>query len=335
MSCCAIGPWRCMGSALHGGMPSSILILLLKAFLMNFLFKRPAAVKPQTAVPAPELSKPAPVTVPPAVPPPHLPAGAEVAPFARTPVAEAAVKPTGVYRQDHKSLYKQLLRGLYDAVFVTDPKGHVIDSNERVSDAFQFDKNDVWDMEIGKLIPGITPQLLARVKQGLAENRHVLIDARCVRKDGTVFPAEVAISLLDLINEGDMVFSVRNVERRKRQSQLLRSLQNAVGNDLAAVALCDREGIVTYASASLRTLWGCGADEQIIGQPLAGLWPDDPHADVPLKSALAGQRWLGTLKATARQGRVFKIDAAVDVDRILGSREAIGVVCSFVEIRER
>lgn len=294
--------------------------------MMKFLFKRPAIIpvpeppKPVAAPAAPVRPVPAPVVPPAAVPSVAAP-------------ADAAGKPTA-YRQDHKSLYKQLLRGLYDAVLVTDPKGHVIDGNSRVQDAFQYDQSEVWDMGIGKLVPGITAQLLERVRQGLAENRHVLIDARCIRKDGSAFPAEVAISSIDLINEGDMVFSVRNVERRKRQSQLLRSLQNALANDLAAVAVCDREGKITFASQSLRAMWGCAKDEEIIGKPLIALWPNDPQAGEPVRRALAGERWLGELKATGSDGRVFTVGTAVDVDRNLEQQEVVGLVCSFIEVHE-
>ena len=300
---------------------------------MKFLFKRPSGI------PVPEPPKPVPAAPDPAI----APAGvqsvvAPAPPAAAAPVAAAPAETPGKradgYRQDHKSLYKQLLRGFYDAVLVTDPKGYVIDSNGRVQDAFQFDRNDVWDMEISKLIPGITPQLLERVKQGLSDNRHVLIDARCVRKDGASFQAEVAISSLDLINEGDMVFSVRNVERRKRQMQLLRSLQNALANDLSAVAVTDRNGRITYASQTLRAVWGCEKDDQVIGKPLASLWPNDPQAEKPLQQALAGERWLGMLQATTCDGRPITVGAAIDVDRSLESQDVVGLVCSFVEIHE-
>jgi PAS domain S-box-containing protein len=286
---------------------------------MKFLFKRPAVgSEPE---PAPRAATPAPVASPAAPTPPSN--------------ANAPATSSGpVYRQDHKSLYKQLLRGLYDAVLVTDPKGHVIDSNGRVQDSFQLDRNEVWDMEIAKLVPGITPQLLERVKQGLSENRHVLIDARCVRKDGSVFPAEVAISSIDLINEGDMVFSIRNVERRKRQSQLLRSLQNALVNDLSAVAVCDREGRITYVNQAVRAMWACEDDDQIHGQPVTALWSCDPQADAPIRQALGGARWLGMLECIAQDGRKFRVGAAIDVDRALESQEVVGLVCSFIEIQE-
>jgi PAS domain S-box-containing protein len=294
---------------------------------MNFLFKRPSSI------PTP----PKPVPVAPAVAAaPALAAAAPPSVAAPQPevLAPAAGKGVGPYRQDHRSLYKQLLGGLYDAVLVTDPKGHVIDSNSRMQEFFQFNRNEVWDMEISKLIPGITLQLLERVKQGLSENRHVLIDARCARKDGVIFPAEVAISSIDLINQGDIVFSVRNTERRKRQSQLLRSLQNALANDLAAVAVCDSDGQIIFANQTMRTMWGCENDEQIIGKLLPTLWPDDPQAGEPIRCALGGERWMGMLNAKACDARLFQVGAAVDVDRAMESQDVVGLVCSFVEVQE-
>lgn len=240
--------------------------------------------------------------------------------------------PTNTYRQDHKSLYKQLIGSLYDAVLVTDPKGHVIDSNSRVKDFFLFDKNEVWDMEITKLIPGITRQLIERVRQGIAEGRYVLITARCVRKDGTFFAAEVSICTIDLINEGDLVFSVRNIERRKQQARMLRSLQNAVANDLAAVAVCDGEGRVTVANPALLAQWGYSSEEQVIGRNLHDLFPNDPHADEPLRKALTGERWEGTLQAQTSQGSTFLVQGAVNVDRG-ADQDVVGVVCSFTGTR--
>ena len=261
-------------------------------------------------------------------PPPPAPVEAPASELAAAPARAPA------FRQDHKSLYKQLLRGLYDAVLVTDPKGHVLDSNGRVQNAFQYDSAEIWDMDIFKLIPGLSPQLLERVRQGLAENRHVLIDARCIRKDGSAFPAEVAISSIDLINEGDMVFSVRNVERRKRQSQQLCRFQNALSNDLSSVAVSDAAGQISYVNRTLLTLWGYEKDEQLIGKPLSGLWTGDSQADAPLRRALAGERWLGTLHAAAQDGRRFHVGAAMEADRSQETREIVGLVCSFVEVRE-
>lgn len=301
--------------------------------MLNFLFKRPNGIP----IPVQVVKPPAPaVPASPAMPAPAVPAAGGVPASAPAVSAPASCKSDAAaiaYRSDHKSLYKQLLRGLYDAVLVTDPKGHVIDSNGRVQDFFQFDKSEVWDMEIGKLIPGVNRQLLDRVRLGLAEDRHVMIGARGIRKDGTSFPAEVAISAIDLMNEGDLIFSVRNVERRKQQTSLLRSLQNALSNDLSSVAVCDREGHVTYASQALRTLWGCEKDEQILGRALPSLWPGDAQGAEPVQKALAGERWMGLLHAAAQDGRAFAVAAAIAADHD-ADQGVTGLVCSFIEVQD-
>jgi len=296
--------------------------------MLKFLFKRPDGVPAPAPVP---VAKPAPVA-------PVAPAAADkvVDHAAVVPVEEGAAKPaTNGFRSDHKSLYRQLLRGLYDAILITDPKGHVIDGNDRVAESFQFGKNEVWDMEIAKLIPGITRQLMDRVRQGLAEDRHVMIDARCIRKDGTVFPAEVSISTIDLMNTGDYVFSVRNVEKRKRQLRFSRSLQNALDNDLAAVAVCDAAGLVTYASRAFLTLLGWDKAEMILGKPLAELFPGDAAAWAEAcQKANAGERWLGMLHTTtAGQARPLALAAAIARDGS-SETESAGMVCSMIEIQE-
>ena len=33
--------------------------------------------------------------------------------------------------KDHRSLFRQLLGGMYDAVIITDPNGHLIEQNAR------------------------------------------------------------------------------------------------------------------------------------------------------------------------------------------------------------
>lgn len=293
--------------------------------MLKFLFKRPEGVPAPLVKPVPTAPAiPAPV----AKPPETSASGAN---------ADVVAKPeTSTFRSDHKSLYRQLLRGLYDAVLITDPKGHVIEGNDRVAEYFQFGKNEVWDMEIAKLIPGISRPLMDRVRQGLAEERHVMIDARCIRKDGTAFPAEVSISTIDLMNEGDFVFAVRNVERRKRQLRFSRSLQNALDNDLAAVLVCDPAGLVTYASRGCLSLWGLEKDEAILGKPVADLFLRDAAIwGEACAKAKAGERWLGMLHATVGGERPVALAAAVARDGGAGGDTGTaGVVCSLIEIQE-
>lgn len=240
-------------------------------------------------------------------------------------------QPAELARTDHKSLYKELLAGLYDAVIVADPKGHVIDCNARTSEYFLYSTAEMWDFPIEDLVRGINPQILERVRQNVAQNRHVMLDTTCRRKNGTSFPAEVAISRIRLINDGDLVFCVRNVERRRKAQQKLRSEHNAIMNAAAAITLCAPDGQITFANPSLAETWGFTRLADVTEQNIRSLWQNPAGIEKALDLALSGDRWTGTLMALGQQGRIFSAYAAVAPDRDLRT-DIIGVVCSFFEI---
>ena len=106
-----------------------------------------------------------------------------------------------------------MMNALYDAVLILDDNGHVVDCNERTSSIFGHSREELWDAAVTVLIPGINPQIFAKMKEGLHGNRRVMINARCHRKDGTTFPGEVGAGLMDLTGE-NLVLTVRNIEKR-------------------------------------------------------------------------------------------------------------------------
>ena len=143
------------------------------------------------ASPAPQASVP-----PPATPPPP-------------PVSSVPIRP----QKGQKALYYQMMNALYDAVLILDDNGHVVDCNERASSIFGHSREELWDVAVTTLIPGINPQIFAKMKDGLHGNRRVLINARCHRKDGSTFHGEVGAGLMDLTGE-NLVLTVRNIEKR-------------------------------------------------------------------------------------------------------------------------
>ena len=128
--------------------------------------------------------------------------------------------------KDHRSLFRQLLTGMYDAVLITDPNGHLLEINPRAKEFFQYETDEVIDRPIGLFIPGVTPTIVQRIRAGLDQARHMMLDANCLRKDQTTFSAEVTVSVIDLMDPGDLVFTIRNTERRRRHEQREEYSQN-------------------------------------------------------------------------------------------------------------
>lgn len=235
------------------------------------------------------------------------------------------------YLSGHKSLYKELLRGMYDAVLVADPKGHVIDSNARVTEMLQYEAGDLWDMPIDEIIRGVSPQVLERIRKNVADQRYVLLDANCRRRDGSSFPAEVAISRLNLLNDGDLVFCVRSIERRRRAQQRLRSQHNAIMNSTMAYAICDTAGTMGFVNAALAEMWAATKTTDLLEQNIRLLWQTPTGIEKAISLALSGDRWIGPLPAVGVQGRTFTVQAMIAPDRDLRN-EIIGVVCEFIEV---
>ena len=129
------------------------------------------------------------------------------APVPQTP--SVPVRP----KKGQKALYYQMMNAIYDAVLILDDNGHVVDCNERVPAILGHSREELWDEPVGTLIPGITPQIFAKMKTGLHGNRRVLISARCHRKDGSTFHGEVGAGLIDLTGE-NLVLTIRNIEKR-------------------------------------------------------------------------------------------------------------------------
>lgn len=147
-----------------------------------------------------------------------------------------------VPRTDPKALYYQLMNGLYDVIFVLDDDGHVIDCNSRSEEIFGYSPDDVWNMPIEKIVYGMNNRMFNLLKRNLTNKRHILIDARCFRSIGTSFLAEIGVSTVQLTRSQNVVFSIRNVERRKNSAEELRKYRAALDILPIAAFTCDLHG---------------------------------------------------------------------------------------------
>lgn len=143
--------------------------------------------------------------------PSAAPTTASVPPVTSAPAAPVASERKQASQRD---LYCNLMNALYDAVMVLDEEGHVVDCNNRVETIFGYSEEDMWDRPAREVIKGFGPQLLAKLAAPLREHRPVIIDGTCVRKDGTVFPAEITVGNVRLARGENIVVSIRDVEKR-------------------------------------------------------------------------------------------------------------------------
>ncbi len=216
-----------------------------------------ASVVPQ---PAPAASLPGPLLKPLAKPgavpilkvvPPSTPAPAPV-PAPEPEPAGLKVRP----KIDQRALYQQLMNGLYDAVLILDERGNVMESNLRVDEVLGYTHDEAWDLPITTIMPGMNRQLFEHLKKNLAEDHHVLIDSRCFRKDGSSFSGEVGVCNIMFMRGNNMIFTIRNVERRKTSMVDIKKLQVVIENSLSPMFICNTDETFTVANPLALDLFG-------------------------------------------------------------------------------
>ena len=217
---------------------------------------------------------------------------------------------------------------MYDAVVITDPNGHILETNPRAVEYFQYNEEEMSDRPVGMLVPGISPSVVQRLRRGMSEDRRMMLDGSCKRKDGTTFPAEISVSQIDLYNPGDLVFTLRNTERRRRQTEKFKSIENAFSISSAALFACDADGRFRFANDAFVDLFGFEDEDEAVRATFAETMPDNPLPAM-FSAALEGRESSIRIKADSDEGsEELEITLAPDSR----GRNVCGVVGSVLRV---
>ena len=190
--------------------------------------------------------------------------------------------------KDRKSLFRQFLAGMYDAVIITDHNGHIIEINPRAEEHFGYVQDEVVDKPISFFIPGLSPEVVQRIRRGLENDRHMMLDAKGRCKSDDKFACEVTVSVIDLMDPGDLVFTVRNVERRRRIMEMLRAKETAFQISQAALFSCDVDGRFTHVNDAFLKMFGLEDENDACSHVFTDYMNDDPLPD-NFRKAVAGE----------------------------------------------
>lgn len=134
--------------------------------------------------------------------------------------------------QSHNSdaRYRALFQGLYECILITDTGGRIRDANVRAEELFQVGASDLSQRMIHDFISGFDDNILLNVVESLGTQKYVMIEASCVRRDGTLFPAEIAVNRISLRDSTELCFSIRDVTTRQQTESKLATAQEEILN---------------------------------------------------------------------------------------------------------
>jgi PAS domain S-box-containing protein len=138
--------------------------------------------------------------------------------------------------EEHSELYapeiQQLFQGIYDAAFLTEPDGTILDANLRAVQFFQYSRETLQGANISHIITGCTPKILSTICDNLENNQFTLIQASCTREDGELMPTEISTSLLQVNGENRMCFFIRDITARQQAEDALKDAHNRLQKEV-------------------------------------------------------------------------------------------------------
>lgn len=223
------------------------------------------------------------------------------------------------------------MSGMYDAVVITDPSGHILEINPRAEEYFGYAQDEVHDWPISRFISGLAPEVVQRIRRGLSEDRHMVIDSNGLSKDGSRFACEVAVSMIEMSNPDDLVFTVRNTERRRAMISMYRAKASAFQLAQAALFCTDAEGRFLEVNEMFLEMFGFENEDDARAHGFKDVFDEDFPAE-NFGKALAGERVETRLVAENEDcGEEEEIE--VVLGPYANGRKIAGVVGSVLKIR--
>ena len=121
--------------------------------------------------------------------------------------------------------YRTLFKTVTDGVFLLSRDGHLIEVNDAACCMLGYAREELLTMRMEDIIPADKGKHLHEMNRQVAEKRHLVFEAYQRRKDGSVFPVEVAASQIDLDGVPAFMGVARDLTERLRADAENRRLQ--------------------------------------------------------------------------------------------------------------
>jgi len=253
----------------------------------------------------------------------------------RVVIAKPARRSTPVSGKDRQSsYYEELLQNVYDAAVITDRTGRIVDVNVRTVDFLNYTPRQLCSLSIVDIISGADGSLVKTLWKNLEDDRFSLIQAYCARKNGSLFPAEIAVNKLRL-EKMHLCFFIRDITLRRQAEEMLRTEHNALHNSGSGIVVANLEGRIEYANPAMAETWECSDSGEMLGTPVTALLSDAQAAEDMIEAVMGKDRmWTGEMEAKRGDGFSFQVQISAACNRN-SDGEPVGMILSFVDISDR
>ena len=235
----------------------------------------------------------------------------------------------------HKPLggsdFQALLQNIYDGTIISDTDGNILDTNERACHFLKCKNIDITGCNIVSLLYGSDISLIENIRSSLKENKYILIQAACVRSDGSMFPAEISVNRLALDHTVYFCFFIRDISVRREAENHLRTGNAAIQNAGNGIAVADLGGVIEYTNLAMLNLWGLDDKNSMCGMNIREFLCDDITASEIEQTISNHMIWEKELTCKTVSGSTFYVQASA-ASNLDSDGEIVGMVLSLLDI---
>ncbi|MBU0499683.1 MAG: EAL domain-containing protein [Gammaproteobacteria bacterium] len=140
------------------------------------------------------------------------------------PVIERALRMADARRIGHEaeSRYLGLVDGIGDAFFIHDSQGRFLAVNQQSCDSLGYDKTELLGMGVMDVETGVDTPAAQALWAAMTSGEVRTLEGRHRRKDGSEFPVEVRVRLLEVAGERRFIALVRDMTEHRAIEATLR-----------------------------------------------------------------------------------------------------------------
>lgn len=130
------------------------------------------------------------------------------------------------FKQDEEFLrgneekFRILVEMATDAIFLETTKGRILECNTAGAKMFGYTKKDMIGLTIADLVPEEFAKILPKVITEKETTHSIFVPRINKKKDGTLFPTEIATKLVNMRGKPRLIIYVRDITERKKNEKL-------------------------------------------------------------------------------------------------------------------
>ena len=130
--------------------------------------------------------------------------------------------------REREAYYRGLINHAADAIFVHDtPSGRIVDCNQQAVSSLGYTREEMLNLSVSNLDMDYSAERDQQAWQTLIPGQTFSLQGRHRRKDGSVFPVEVNIVVIESSGRNLLVAAARDISERKRVERVLLEAKEA------------------------------------------------------------------------------------------------------------